>query len=142
MAEVRFPRLRMFPAEGRDSFPNKEMQMTLQEWKDQMAERFTGRFTLVEMEEVHVKRVRHATRLDVDGKPCCPIVAFSFDEDDDYTDCSNRCADLLGIAHGLSPEDVERIMDASDGSCDAHDGTKDLRAWMDAVLVHGRVYEA
>ncbi|MCY4400864.1 MAG: hypothetical protein OXE96_16215 [Gemmatimonadetes bacterium] len=114
--------------------------MTLEEWKDEMAERFTGRFAVVASEVQN--RVRHDTRTDVDGNPCCPITAYAFEDDDDFVDASNRCADLAGIGLGLDPDDVGTIMDAADDVLTGSDRTRELRRWMDAVLVHGTVYEA
>ena len=110
--------------------------MTLEEWKEQMAERFTGRFDITTG-----GRVRHDTRTDVDNARCCPIIAFAFD-DDDFVDASNRCADLAGIALGLDPDDVGKIMDAADGDYGPASGPVPLRKWMETVLVHGKAVDA
>lgn len=111
--------------------------MTLEEWKGQMAERFTGRFDITAG-----GKVRHDTRTDIDDSRCCPIIAFAFEDDDDFVDASNRCADLAGIGLGLDPDDVGEIMDAADGDYGPARGPLPLREWMEAVLVHGKVVDA
>jgi len=109
--------------------------MSLQEWKDQMQEQFMGAFVIEQPSHL----IRHATREDGQGHKCCPIIAFAFDENDDFYDAENVCAEFVGCGLGLDPDAVEAIMDASDGRGRDHE---DLREWMEAVLVHGRVYEA
>ena len=110
--------------------------LSLVEWRRQMAEAFAGRFY-----ENADGAIRHDTRKDVDGAACRPIIAFAFVPGEEFTDMSNRCADLLGIAVGLDPENVNAIMDAADDLA-GNASSAELRRWMKAVLVHGKVYEA
>ena len=110
--------------------------MTLQEWKDQMAERFTGKFMRT---GGSTTEIRHKTLEDVDGEGCCPIIALEFESNTESHDASNSRAEMVGIGLGLDPKDVEMILDASDylsgeltttGSRDS----RYLRYWMLAVL--------
>ena len=114
--------------------------MTLQEWKDQMAKRFTGKFMRT---GATVQDIRHKTLKDVDGEGCCPIIAFGFEDGMEFYDASNRCADTAGIGLGLAPDDVGVIMDASDHlSIHLGKDSRELRQWMLHVLVHGKAVEA
>lgn len=116
--------------------------MTLKQWKQKAAERFAGRFYITG----GFRLIRHDTRTDTKGRPCCPLIAFSFSDEDmaRFYDADNDCAEIAGVGLGLDPVAVSRIMSAADDSleCGIDSGAAELRQWMEAVLVHGKAVDA
>ena len=105
-------------------------EMTLDQWKADMADRFAGCFEIHDLDDGG-SLIRHRTLTDCEGHRCCPIVVSAFNESemDEYVDAANLCAEFVGVGLGLSVANVERIMDAAD------DRTRpQLREWMERVL--------
>ena len=112
--------------------------MTLREWKETMADRFAGQFTVTASEAI-----RHDELKDARGDECCPIVVFGADQGGDgWMNGENACADTLGVAYGIEDRDVGLILDVADANYDDSQlDARKLREWMERVLVAGETGE-